>query len=141
MFVFAGYINKKNDFVKARADMIKINIDKKSGMVSMIPIRMSLIEECAANETTEIRVPISNVEKCTAFVTTRLSFTVGRGHNPVLLSSTSNTKGSNIRIKRWIFVEFLSPNCFRFFLCSVLWTILFHFLFVDVLFVPLQIKI
>jgi hypothetical protein len=40
----------------ARADMIKRNIDKKSGMVSMIPIRISLIEECAANEVTEIRV-------------------------------------------------------------------------------------
>jgi hypothetical protein len=112
----------------ARADMIKRNIDKKSGMVSMIPIRISLIEECAANEVTEIRVPIGNVESLTAFVATRLSVTVGRGHNPVLLSSTSNTKGSNIRIKRWIFVEFLSP-------------ILFHFLLVNVLFVPLQIKI
>jgi hypothetical protein len=39
----------------ARADMIK-EYDKNSGMMSMIPIRISLIEECAANEATEIRV-------------------------------------------------------------------------------------
>jgi hypothetical protein len=39
----------------ARADMIK-EFDKNSGMMSMIPIRISLIEECAANEATEIRV-------------------------------------------------------------------------------------
>jgi hypothetical protein len=35
--------------------MIK-EFDKNSGMMSMIPIRISLIEECAANEATEIRV-------------------------------------------------------------------------------------
>ena len=39
----------------ARADMIK-EYDKNSGMMSIIPIRISLIEECAANEATEIRV-------------------------------------------------------------------------------------
>jgi hypothetical protein len=39
----------------ARADMIK-EYDNNSGMMSMIPIRISLIEECAANEATEIRV-------------------------------------------------------------------------------------
>ena len=39
----------------ARADMIK-EYDKNSGMMSMIPIRISMIEECAANEATEIRV-------------------------------------------------------------------------------------
>jgi hypothetical protein len=53
-FKLRNIVDPKYEFF-ARADMIK-EYDKNSGMMSMIPIRISLIEECAANEATEIRV-------------------------------------------------------------------------------------